>query len=381
MKRTGIPELLACLLALCLSPLVLAEVKPLTEYREASRMWMGAEEGYIRPASYEQFRRESAGNLLVLAKDGQMLKKGEHWATLDPEQLELERRSAALEEARAVRRQQDTIQDAKEQHLRRVRELNEAEAQLTNMRGILRDGDLDALFKKRVTEAMAEQEQKIAMLRQQTTAEALQQELDLIREDFSLQEAQRARQLQSLEKFSMLTAKAPGKLSLSATVKQELADATDPGQPVWIRAGELIGSIANEDQYEITVSATGPLLTGIPTEQLLVFFQDPQTGQLIEGLYLRTDERDNGKQILRDFVFKASDKSIESARRASGTTNTVHVYRKFEKPYRIVMKKDLVFSDPDTLEKVGWVGLVQKLWPGCQVIQIAPQSIAVDPGQ
>ena len=38
--------------------------------------------------------------MLFLAKDQQELKKGEHWATIDPGQLELERRTYALDEAR-----------------------------------------------------------------------------------------------------------------------------------------------------------------------------------------------------------------------------------------------------------------------------------------
>ena len=205
--------------------------------------------------------------------------------------------------------------------------------------------------------------------------------IKLIEEDYSLQAAQRKKALEAFEKISMLVAKEGGKLQLSDGIKRQLEEAKDSGKPIWVDGNELIGSVSNDASYEITVAANGPLLAGIPNDELLVFFQDPQTGQMIEGKYVRTDERDNGRQIQRDFIFKASDTGLEAARRASGATNTVHVYRKFDRPYRIIMKKDLVFENPEELEKSGWVGMVQKLWPGSRVIQVAPQTIAIDPAK
>ena len=381
MKTTGNLNLLIALVLAGCSLLASGEVKPLTEYREITRMWMGVEEGYIRPASYEQFRLETDSQVAILAKDQQLLEKGEHWATIDPEQLDLERRSSALEAARAVGKKQDAIQEAKDQHVRRIRELHETQAQQANIREILKEGGLDEMFEKRVKQAMLELEKKVAILEEQTSEDGLKRDLELIDEDFSLQAAQREKKLKAFEKMSKLVAKDGGKLELSEEIKKQLQDAADPQQPIWVSAKDLIAGVSDENSYDITVSANGPLLSGIPKDQLLVFFQDPQTGQLIQGKYLRTDERDNGNQIQRDFIFRASETELEAAKRASGSSNTVHVYRKFDRPYRLVLKKDLVFQDPDTLESAGWVGMVQKLWPGSKVIQVAPQSIAIDPAK
>jgi hypothetical protein len=381
MKHTGNHKLLV---GMFLSGLVLSatgEVKPLTEYHEASRMWMGVEEGFIRPASYEQFRLEADVQLVIHAKDHQVLEKGEHWATIDPEQLELEKRSAALEDARAVGKKRDAIQDAKDQHVRTIKDLHEAQAQKANISEILKNGDLDSMFEKRVKRAMEELEQQISMLEEQSSGDALKESIKLIEEDFSLQAAQRAKKLKVFEKNSKLVAKDGGKLQLGEDAKEQVAALSDPNQPIWVDANDLIASISDENAFEIIVAANGPLLSGIPNKELLVFFQDPQTGQLIEGTYVRTDERDSGRQIQRDFIFKASDKGIDAAKRASGASNTVHVYRKFDRPYRIVMKKDLVFENPEELERSGWVGMVQRLWPGSRVIQVAPQTIAIDPAK
>ena len=90
----------------------------------------------------------------------------------------------------------------------------------------------------------------------------------------------------------------------------------EPDEPVWLKAGDLIGTIVDDRHYEISVSASGPLLAEIPQDQLLVLLQDSQTGKLIPGEYARTDEVDNGREITRNFVFTIREDSAESARLA-----------------------------------------------------------------
>jgi hypothetical protein len=121
------------------------------------------------------------------------------------------------------------------------------------------------------------------------------------------------------------------------------------------------------------------LLADIPRDQMLVFLQDSQTGRLIAGDYVRTDEVDNGREISRNFVFSIRDRDAEGARQAQGTRCLIHVYRKFSHPFRLVYKKDIAFAAPDVLERSGWDGLVRHLWPGSKVLQVGPQTIAVEP--
>jgi hypothetical protein len=127
------------------------------------------------------------------------------------------------------------------------------------------------------------------------------------------------------------------------------------------------------------VAAAGPLLSEIPREELLVLIQDSQTGKLIAGEYDRTEEIDSGREIARNFIFTIPDGSLEGARQAQGTRNLVHVYRKFPRPYKIIFKKDIAFSAPEVLDAAGWDGLVRHLYPGSKVIQVGPQTIAVEP--
>ncbi len=381
MKNSGNHNLLIVSILLCVVSPTFAEVKPLSEYPEVTRMWMGVEEGVLRPANYEQFRPDGDAYVAIHANDGQMLKKGEHWATIDPENLELERRTKELEDAKAINKEQDALQEARERHVNKIRELHEMQAQHATMQELRDSGDLDAVFGQRVQKAMAQLKEQIAVLEKQVTDDALQESLKLVQEDYSIQAAQRDLKSKTLEKYSMLVAKEAGKLELGGLIKRELEEGAKERDLVWVGANELIGSISSDDAYEIIVSASGPLLSGIPTDQLLVFFQDPRTGRKIQGVYTRADERDSGKQIQRDFIFRVDEDGIKAARRASGSSNSIHVYRRFDKPYRLVSKKDLVFADPEALERSGWAGIVQKTWPGSKVIQVAPQSIAIEPAR
>ncbi len=82
--------------------------------------------------------------------------------------------------------------------------------------------------------------------------------------------------------------------------------------------------------------------------------------------------------LLRLKVEHVDETGIEDARQSVGQRNLVHLYRRFERRYHLVPKRDIAFAAPDMLAKGGWAGLSQHLWPGCQVMQVGPQSLLID---
>lgn len=354
-----------------------AEVKPLESHREVERLWMGMEEGVIRPAAYEQVRADSEGYVALLAKDGEMLRKGDHWATLDPEQLDMERRGFELDTSKMEQQLRKGRDDAQDAQARMSLELHDIEGKHDDLATVSRDAALPAALRQRAAEALKKLDERISVLREKLNPATLERDLRLLDEDNALQIDRKQKQLLALEKRSFLIAGSGGQLRLGDSVKEKLTT-TEPGKPLWMKSGDLIGTIVDDRHYEISVSAMGPLLAEIPRDQLLVFFQDSQTGKLIAGEYSRTDEVDNGREISRNFIFLIRDDGVENARQAQGTRNLIHVYRKFPRPYRLVYKKDIAFSAPEVLETGGWDGLVRHLWPGSKVIQVGPQTIAVE---
>ncbi len=381
MRVTGIHKLL--LAGLCCgfsSPLEAQSdgVKPLGAFPEADRLWMGMEEGVVRPAAYEQVRAESDGHIALTAEDGQVLKKGELWAILDPEQLELERESLELETSRQEQQLSKGRADLEESRLRSSLSLHEARGKRDDLLEVSRDDGIPAELRKRAGEAAAKMQQQVDLTEEKLSPATMEREIHLLEEDARLQIARKKKQFLALERRSKLIAGFDGLLRFGDAFKETLA-ATPEGELPWVKGGVLVGTIMDEDRYEIIVSASGPLVAEIPREELLVFLQDPQTGGLIAGDYARTEEFDSGKEITRNYIFTVREDGTKGARQSLGTRCLVHVYRKFDRPYRLVYKKDIAFSAPEILEKAGWDGLVRTLWPGSQVIQVGPQTIAVEP--
>ena len=354
------------------------EVKPLTSFREVERLWMGMEEGVIRPAAYQQVRAETDGCVAIYAKDGQALKKGEHWATLDPEQLNIERRSLEVDKGKQDQQLEKGRDDAEEVHVNRSLDLHDIEGKRENLLRVSQDPDIPVALRQRARETVAKLDERIAVLRAKQVPAVLERDLRQLAADNALQIERKQKLLVTLEKHSQLVAESDGLLRLGGPLKEKLAAAA-PETPLWVKTGDLLGTIVDDRHYEISVSAAGPLLSEIPLDQLLVFIQDSQTGALIAGEYARTDEIDSGREITRNFIFNIRQDGVANARQAQGTRNLVHVYRKFSRPYRLIYKKDIAFSAPEVLESSGWDGLVRHLWPGSQVIQVGPQTIAVEP--
>ncbi len=358
--------------------LVAAGEKPLNSYPQSDRLWLGLEEGVIRPAAYEQFRMEGEGFVSLLAKDGQKLQKGEQWATLDPEQLDIERRSFELEKSKqeqALKKGREDLEDAR---LSLSLDLHELERKRDDLANVAGDASIPPVLRRRAEEAVSKMDERIAATRVKLSSESKERDVRLLEEESELQMVRKQRQLLTLEKRSCLVAEFDGELRIADSIKEKLAELS-PGELPWVKGGEVIGSITNDRSYEIFVTASGPLFAELPQEELLVFLQDPQTGGLLAGEFARTEETDNGREIVRTYVFTVRETDAERARKSMGTRCLIHVYRKFPGKFRVVYKKDIAFAAPEVLENAGWDGLVRHLWPGSKVIQVGPQTIAVDP--
>lgn len=258
-------------------------------------------------------------------------------------------------------------------------ELHETEGKRQALLDAAEEPGLPAALKRRASEAVAKMDEQIVLLRERLDPAKLESDLQLGVEEGRLQISRRRQQLESMERRSRLLSGFAGELRLGNPHLKALGDDGKPDAMLWLNPNDLIATIVDDRHYEISIQASGPLLSDLPQDQLLVFLQDSQTGRLLAAEFARTDEVDNGREISRIFVFTIREDGVEGARQAQGTRNLIHVYRKFSRPYRLVHKKDIAFSAPDILETAGWDGLVRHLWPGSKVVQVGPQTIAVEP--
>lgn len=356
---------------------VAADVKPLASYPKVERMWMGLEEGSIRPAAYEQIRASTEGYMALHAKDGQLLKKHEAWATLDPQQLAIEQRTLDVDEIKLEQHLKKSREEARDLRLRVSLELHETERKRSDILNASQEPEMPVELKKRAAEALTKIDQQLKLLNEKLDPANEKRDMQLEIDDGQLQIERKRKQFLALEKRSHLVAGFAGELRLSEGFKKAIAATASPEGLVWVKPNEHLATIVDDQLYEISVTATSPLLAEIPRAELLVFIQEGQTGSLIGGEYARTDEIDSGSEIVQNYIFTIGENYVKVARHSMGQRNLVHVYRKFTTPFRLIHKKDIAFLAPEVLAASGWDGLVRHLWPGSEVIQVGPQTIAV----
>ncbi len=354
------------------------KVKPLTSYPEVDRLWLGMEEGSVRPSSYAQQKAAGEGFLRIQAKDGQQLKEGECWAVMDPEQLEIEIKALELDEQKLVQQRRQLTIDSWDAEARLTMELSEMMDKKTALEDASKDLNLPARLRGQATKAIARLERQIALQKERLDPETLKRELQLEFDASELAIARKRKQLEVLKRRSYMVAEFAGELRLSDRIKDALGKLKEGEEArVWVDANEHLAVIEDASRYEITVASSGPVMGSVPAKQLLVFLQQSQTGRLIGGEYTRTEEVDSGLEIKLNYIFNIKEGALEDAMRSMGQRNLVHVYCRFNRPYRLVHKKDIAFAAPEVLANSGWAGLVRHLWPGSEVAQVGPQAIAI----
>eukprot|EP00903_Cladosiphon_okamuranus_P003698 g3696.t1 len=361
MSLTGISKALA-LSAFILTAFGLKleaeEIGKLSSYPLVNRLWIGLEEGTIRPAGYQQIRSRTSGYIQLQLPDGAKVRDGEVWAIADPEQLTIEEESLELEEEKLEQSLKKKSEDAEEAQIIVEIKLYEAEMKRQALVDTAESDSLPESLKTRAAEAILKIDERIEVMRERADPSFTEKELHIEEKGGRLGIARTRKQFEALKKNSYLVADFDGELRYSDELAEGAAERESEADLIWMQAGEHLATIVNDDKFEIVVPAEGGALTRIQVDELLVYLQDPKTGRLIAGDYDRTEELDTGAEIKRNYIFSIQEEAVPDARHSSGQRGLVHVYRKFETPVRLVQKKDIAFADPVTLSSGGWDGLV-----------------------
>ena len=320
MKLSGTEKLAGytfCLLVILSHLSAAEEVKPLESYPEANRIWMGLEEGSIRPAAYNQVRAPIDGYLSLHAEDGQLLKKGDLWAVMDPEQIEIERRSLDLEIEKLQQKMDKVTGDTLDAQLRQALEIHKTEGKRQTLVDASQNPSIPGELRKRASDAITKIDERLELLRKQADPETIQRDVDIAKAEGELLVTQRRKQFHALEKRSRLIADFDGEIRFGDLLKQAVAEREKSDALLWVSANDHLATLVDDSRFEIVVKATSPVLSQITPEDLLVFLQEPTTGHLIAGDYSRTDEVDTGGEIIQNYIFSIQDASIKDARHSS----------------------------------------------------------------
>lgn len=353
------------------------EVKPLDAFPKIDRLWLGTEQGVVRPADYEQFKLGGEGFVQLLVPHGSVLEKGQQWATLNPAQLDADTVALKLAELGLAMDLDEARRTAREDLANRNLGLHELESKRRVLQDALDAGDLAAELQARTRGALQDLDEQIEAARARVTPERQELELRVKLDEIKLQAQRQRNQYETLKRRSELIAGFKGELRLADEIREALDQNSDEQRPIWLKDNQAIGTIVNEDSYEITVTGMATMLGNTPPEELIATLHDARSGRLIVGEFSGSEEVDRGGEIERTYMFKVQENSIDDARRAMGQMNMVNIYRKFDEPFHLIFKKEIAFVAPEVLSKGGWSALVGHLWQGAEVIQVGPQAIAV----
>lgn len=352
-------------------------IPALSTFPKVDRIWMGLEDGVIRPKNYDSFKMDTAKFILVHATDGQTLKKDQHWLTIEPDELNLERRTLSLEEKKSKLKLRDekwNNADVIEKKELSLDELNSKKEELNDF--LEQQKDLGGLH-KRIQKALVDIETKINRVQTQLDPKIVKQELELIESEGVLELERKRKRLDVLERRSIIKASFEGQLKFSDAFKEKLKESKGLNEPIWVDINTTIATLVDEKHYEAVVKLTNDYSRKARPDDLIILLQDSQTGSLIKGEFDREEQIETGVGVRQNYVFMLNKLDVNIAKHSSSETHFVHIYRKFSKAHSLVHKKDIAFIAPAILKKSGWSGLVKHLWPQSAVLQVGPQTIMI----
>ena len=355
------------------------ELSELSSYQEVDRLWIGLGEGSLEPKAIEAIQASIEGYYLFEARDGDRLRKGQFWLTIDPSKLELEKQELALEEKKLKEAERKAQLDETEELLALEAKLEEVEEQrrlLLETSSVEEAAELlDAGLIERVQRGVTKLDEEIERLRSLMDPETRQTAKELTKKEQALQIERKRLALIITEKRSKIKANFEGMLTLSTEVKERLLE--DSEGLVWLSPGAAIGLIANRDTYVVRIPSEGTLLDTVPQDKARIMIRNQEEGKLIMADLLQVNQEQTGAQSQDVFEFEISKEDAKSLSTVNQKKIVAHLFRTFEKPCRMIPKRDIAFEDSTTLQSGGWKLLVQKLYPEVELVAIGPQHLAV----
>lgn len=372
--RISLMAPLLTLLPLAPGAMASESVKPITEYPVTRKIWLGIEDGKIQPADQKNFRSSAEGYITFLKPNGSTIKKGENWAILDQEQVELEKRAIVLERSKLkdsidkLKSEQEELIDKQQANIVKLN------TQKNDLSASLETELLSDKLKKRVREAITELDEKIKKAEERIDPEKLERDLNLSIEDLTLALDRKERSHEKLLRRSYLKAEFDGILNLTL----DNPNAPDKlNNPVWLDLGTSYASITNNSHFEIQVSNRNPVFSNFDPSKIIAMIDDGRSRQRIQANYkeMRKTELAGGMKDIH--VFEFPPETSEYASKNSGEVQTIYLYLTLEQDCQVIPKREIALAAPEVLKKEGWPGLIKHLYPGYSLLHIGPKTLAV----
>lgn len=350
------------------------EIKPISSYPTSRKIWLGIEDGKIQPSNQEIHRSSAEGHITFLKPNGAELKKGETWAIMDKEQLELEKRTIALERSKFKEALKKLEQDQEELIEKQQETITKLELQKNDLLASIETGLLSEKLLQRVKTAVADLDEKITKLNDSIKPEELERKMLLAKEELTLALDRKERVHEKLLMRSYLKADFDGILNITLD-NPNAADKLNT--PVWLDLGTTYATITDNSSYEILVSNRNPVFGAYETSKLIALVDDSRSLRRIRADYKESRKTDTSGAMKDIHIFEFPQEAKEFAHQNSGEVRTIYLYMLLEQDCYVITKREIALAAPDVLKEGGWPGLIKHLYPGYSLLHIGPKTLAV----
>lgn len=347
----------------------------LSKLPTATKVWLGSEKTLITTNDEMSFTSSSDSKFQLLKADGQWLKKGDHWGTLNPEQLAAEREAYNLEQ-RKIALQIDELEDSNIENLLKIEQSHtEISEKASELKLALKIEELSKETKERINKALERLDKQLKRLKNKIDTEQFLLENSLKHEELLLSLKQKKRVLEALEYQSELKAEFDGKLDL--LIDDDKIQDLSEKKLVWLPTNQIFANLVDDRKVNVELTPSSSSLHSVAPEKVSLLIHLGAEGKLVRAQFKTVESIENSQLNNKKWVFGIADKDSDTIKNAIGTQRVANLFRELDEPAHLVMKHDIASVRPSVLKEKGWRGLVRDLWPDSQVVFIGPQSIAL----
>lgn len=347
----------------------------LEDFPSASKIWIGAENSHFSLANSKEYTAQGDYKMALISSNEAGLKEGDHWATINPAQYQLESESLAIEE-RDINLQIDMLEDSDSAKLLSLEaDHSEIETKIDKLNHAINSSGFEDAVLTRLKKARERLSVQKLRIESKFEKDSYLDESILKEEQLRLSLKKKKRAFQTLERNSILKAPFSGKLEilLAESSIQKLHN----GETIWLPSNTPYARIVDNSQINLQLIPTNILIQHPGSkENLSILVHTGSSNSLIRA-HFHKEKYDSSSATKKKWIFNIKKEDIQIASSLIDSQFVAHVFLEFDKPAILVNKNDIAALYPTVLQKSGWSGVIKKIWPTANIIAIAPQAIAI----
>jgi len=366
-------------LLLFLPPHTNASTPPLTQFPEQRRLWLSISKGRVTPAQTQKITINTPGYLEIKAPNNSPIQKNEVWGIKNPKRLELKKQSLAIDKKQLAEKLKQLELDHSDSISSMEDKVSSLHNELAKLQSARNNPELQSQKKiiQQINKAKNRLQAQISRTSQRLDSLKNRTELAPLISKLKLDYTSKENALIELKKTSELQAEFEGTLQYQI---QELTEQKTLPFTLWIKSGTLVGTIINNNRYEVTVKTFNPSISQVPKHTLFLEINPHDKKRKIRAIYSRTENETSSSEFSSpELIFSIAKSDTTKAQNLQGSQPLIHIYTQLPKGCRIIPKTFILKYLAQQTTQPSWEKAVHLIWPQSTLIAIGKSTLAILP--